>query len=103
MIQRALGPDAEHHMGLRVWRLGPAGLVATQNEPYSVLQETLREQFPEIPLFVLGITNGTVGYMPPQETYGQGRYLEQQSPYLPGCLERVTEGAARGLQELFRV
>ncbi len=103
MIQRALGPDPAHHMGLRVWRLGSAGLVATQNEPYSDLQTTLRRRFPDIPLFVLGVTNSTVGYMPPQETYGQGRYQEWQSPYLPGCLERVTERATEGLRELFKL
>ncbi len=90
-------------MGLRVWRLGSAGLVATQNEPYSDLQTTLRRRFPDIPLFVLGVTNSTVGYMPPQETYGQGRYQEWQSPYLPGCLERVTERATEGLRELFKL
>ena len=102
MIQRALGPDPEHHMGLRVWRLGPAGLVATQNEPYSDLQVTLRQRFPDMPLFVLGVTNGAVGYMPPAETYGQGRYQEWQSPYKPGCLEQVTESASEALRELFR-
>lgn len=102
MIQRALGPDSDHHMGLRVWRLGGAGLVATQNEAYSIFQQTLRQRFPQIPLFVLGITNSTVGYMPPQETYGKGIYQEQQSPYLPGCLEKVTESATEGLARLFR-
>ncbi|MCC7161815.1 MAG: neutral/alkaline non-lysosomal ceramidase N-terminal domain-containing protein [Anaerolineae bacterium] len=102
MIQRALGPDPEHHMELRVWRLGPAGLVASQNEPYSDLQTTLRQRFPDMPLFVLALTNGAVGYMPPQETYGQGRYQEWQSPYKPGCLERVTESATEGLKKLFR-
>lgn len=102
MIQRALGPDPEHHMSLRVWRLGPAALVATQNEPYSDMQVTLRERFPDMPLFVLGITNGAVGYMPPRETYGQGRYQEWQSPYKPGCLEQVIDSATEGVQELFR-
>lgn len=102
MIQRALGPDPDHHMGLRVWRLGQAGLVETQNEAYSVFQQTLRRQFPAIPLFVLGITNGTVGYMPPRETYGKGIYQEQQSPYAAGCLERVTDSAIQGLAMLFR-
>ena len=54
-----------------------------------------------MPLFVLGLTNGAVGYMPPQETYGQGRYQEWQSPYKPGCLELVTERATQGLEKLF--
>jgi hypothetical protein len=103
MIARALGPDTEHHMPIRVWRLGRAALVASQNEPYSLLQTTLRKRFPNMPLFVLGLTNGTVGYMPPAETYGQGRYQEWQSPYLPGNLEKLIDKATEGVQELFDV
>jgi hypothetical protein len=103
MIARALGPDTEHHMPIRVWRLGPAAIVASQNEPYSLLQTTLRQRFPNIPLIVMALTNGTVGYMPPAETYGQGRYQEWQSPYLPGNLEMLIEKATRGIQQLFDV
>ena len=45
-------------------------------------------------------TNGGVGYLPPRETYGSGRYQEQQSPYAPGCLEQSIEAAADALSEL---
>ena len=45
-------------------------------------------------------TNGGVGYLPPRETYGSGRYQEQQSPYAPGCLEEATEAAAAALEPL---
>lgn len=101
MIQRALGPDPEHHLPIWVWRLGQAGLVAVPNEPYSIFQQTLREKFSERPLFVLGVSNGSVGYLPPRETYGQGRYQEQQSPFAPGCLEKAMDAAENGVRELF--
>jgi hypothetical protein len=45
-------------------------------------------------------TNGGVGYLPPRETFGTGRYQEQQSPYAPGCLERSIEAAAAALDDL---
>jgi len=59
-IQRTLGSDPIHHMPLWVWRLGQAALVAIPNEAYSTLQTTLRQQFADVPLFVLGVTNGTL-------------------------------------------
>ena len=34
------------------------------------------------------------------ETYGSGRYQEQQSPYAPGCLEQAIEAAAEVLAGL---
>jgi hypothetical protein len=51
-------------------------------------------------LFVLGVTNGMVGYLPPRETYGKGLYQEWQSPYAAGCLEKAMEEAEKGVEEL---
>ena len=100
LLHRALGPDPVHHMPLWVWRLGDAALVAIPNEPYSVVQQTLRGRFPGRPLLVLGVTNGTLGYLPPKEIYGTGIYQEWQSPYAPGCMETVIEAAAQGIAQL---
>ncbi len=80
-------------MPIWAWRLGEALLVAVGNEPYSVFQTELRRRFAGTPVFVLMTTNGGVGYLPPRETYGSGRYQEQQSPYAPGCLEQSIEAA----------
>lgn len=102
LFQKALGPDPVHHMPIWIWRLGHATLVAVPNEPYSLLQTSLREQFMGTPLLVLGVSNQTLGYLPPRETYGQGRYQEWQSPYAPGCLEKTIEVAASGLAEVLR-
>jgi hypothetical protein len=49
---------------------------------------------------VLGVTNRTMGYLSPEETYGTGLYQEQQSPFAPGCLEQTIEVAAEALEEL---
>ncbi|MBA3329870.1 MAG: hypothetical protein H0T39_03180, partial [Actinobacteria bacterium] len=45
-------------------------------------------------------TNGTTGYLSPEQTYGTGLYQEQQSPFAPGCLEQSIEFAADALEEL---
>ena len=60
------------------------------------------ERFAGTPLLVLGVTNRTMGYLSPEETYGTGLYQEQQSPFAPGCLEQTIEVAAGALEELRR-
>ena len=85
-------------MPIWIWQLGQAISAAMPNEPYSLLQTTLRQRFPGAPLLVLGVTNGNFGYLPPATTYGQGRYQEQQSPFAAGCLERVIEAATEAMQ-----
>ena len=99
-LRLALGDGPVHSMPLWAWRLGEALLVAVGNEPYSVFQQELRRRFPGTPVFVLMTTNGGVGYLPPRETYGTGRYQEQQSPYAPGCLEQSIEEAGDVLEAL---
>ena len=99
-IQAALGDDPVHAMPLWVWRLGDALLVACPNEAYSQMQTELRARFPHQPVLVLGCTNGTVGYLPPRDSYGSGLYQEQQSPFLPGCLEQTIEAASLAMEAL---
>jgi hypothetical protein len=99
-LREELGDGPTHAMPIWTWRLGEALLVAIGNEPYAVFQQELRRRFPGTPVFVLMTTNGGVGYLPPRETFGSGRYQEQQSPYAPGCLEEAIEAAAAALAEL---
>jgi len=99
-LSQALGDGPVYAMPVWTWRLGDALLVAIPNEPYSVLQVELRERFAGTPLLVLGVTNRTMGYLSPAETYGTGLYQEQQSPFAPGCLEQTIEAAATALEEL---
>jgi hypothetical protein len=96
-IREDLGDGDVYRMSLWIWRLGDAVAVAIPNEPYSSIQTALRSSFVANPILVLGVTNGTLGYLGPAETYGTGRYQEKQSPFLPGCLEHVTAAAAAGV------
>ena len=89
-------------MPLWTWRLGDALLVAVPDELYSAFQVELRRRLEGMPIFVLTTTNGGVGYLCPRETYGSGRYQEQQSPYAPGCLEEAIDASAAALTDLRR-
>jgi hypothetical protein len=100
LLQEALGSDPTHTMPVWIWRLGQSALVAIPNEPYSVLQQRLRQRFVGTPLLVLGVTNGTAGYLTPQELYGHGIYQERQSPFASGCLEATIAAAEHGLEQV---
>jgi hypothetical protein len=101
MIRDDLGEGDVYRMPIWSWRLGDAALVAIPNEPYSILQTSLRKAFAGHPVMVMGVTNSTLGYLCPAELYGTGRYQEIQSPFLPGCLELTAAGASRSLAKLF--
>ena len=102
LLERSLGPDSVHHMPLWAWRLGEAIVVAICQEPYAVVQQTLRQRYPGVPIVVMGVTNRSYGYLPPRELYGKGLYQEQQSPYEPGCMELALEAASHAVAELVR-
>jgi len=95
-----ISDDPVFAMPIWAWRLGEALVVAIPNEPYAVLQTELRRRFPGVPVLVLGVTNRTMGYLSPEETYGTGLYQEQQSPFAPGCLEQTIEAATQALEKL---
>jgi hypothetical protein len=99
-IREVMGDGATYDLTLWFWRLGDALLIAVPEEPYSILQTTLRARFPETPVLVLGVTNGGLGYLPPRERYSDNLYQVWQSPYTAGCLEAVIAAAEAGLAEL---
>ncbi len=101
LFQKSMGRDADHHMPLWFWRLGHLAVVAVPDELYSRYQQDVRSVMGDTPVLVLGVTNGTYGYMPPKEFYGDGRYQVNQSPYAPGCLEQVTEVSQKEVAALF--
>ncbi len=84
-----------------VWRLGDAIAVAIPGEAYSIFQHSLRDAFPQTPILVLGVTNGGVGYLPPQDRYTEETlYQVWQSPYAAGSLEAVAAAAEKQIRAM---
>lgn len=87
-----------------VWRIGDAVWVALDGEHYSVLQTTLRERFPGVPLMIGTLANGSnVWYLPDNESYGRGLYQEEVSILAKGSLEQVIEAATSAIRRLLAV
>lgn len=95
-------PEGDHFpYQLAVWRMGDAVWVATQGEPYSLLQTSLRRSFPQVPIVVASLANGWgPSYLPPVELYGRGIYQESIALLAPGSLEHVIAEAATRIEQL---
>ena len=79
---------------LHLWQIGDAFLLSVPAEPYSALQRELRARFPDRPIFISVVTNGTLAYLLPRDLYGKNLYQDWVSFPGPGGLELVLETAA---------
>lgn len=99
-LRRVLGDEDSFALPIWTWRIGDAIVVGCMGEAYSVVQTTLRERFPEHHLVCMNLINGTIGYLPPAETYDLDLYQVWQSPFARGCLERYLEAADAQIRSL---
>ncbi len=95
----ALPPGKVYPYPLRCWRMGDAVWLAFDGEHYNVLQRTLRARFPDTPLIIGTIANGSnVWYVPNAESYGKGLYQEEASILAKGSLEKLIEAASETIE-----
>ena len=87
-----LPPGEEFPFPVEVWRLGDAIWVAVGGEHYQKLQRELRQRFPETPIVVGTLANGSnVWYVLDADSYGRGLYQESVSILAQGSLERLID------------
>jgi hypothetical protein len=81
-------------------QLGDALWLAVEGEHYQVLQTTLRQRFPGVPIIVITVANGArPTYLPPREIYGKGIYQESIAVLAPGCLEKLIDTIGERIQQ----
>ena len=91
------GPDCAFRF--TVTRVGDAFWVATGGEPYSLLQRSLREQFPDLAVMVSPLAGDMpVAYLLTQDSYGKGLYQEEPSSLAKGCLEKLIDAVAEEMK-----
>jgi hypothetical protein len=84
-----------------VWRMGDAIWIALNGEHYNVLQRRLRAKFPNTPLVIVTLVNGSrVWYLPDAASYGKGLYQEEASILAAGSLEKLMNALRRAVQRL---
>jgi hypothetical protein len=90
-------------------RIGDGLILSTPGELFTELGWAIKQRAPGLPTVALGYTNGTVGYLPTEEAYGEGGYEPAYSnrsygtpaTVAPECARMVVETAVRLGERLF--
>ena len=83
-----------------LWRIGDAFWLAVEGEPYQILQRSLRERFPGVPIMVASLAGGArANYMIPAGAYGTGRYPDTIAVLAKGSLETVIDEAGKQIED----
>ena len=93
----------ERQTWLQVIRLGRVALVGVPGELFAHLGLEIRRRSPFRHTYVIGLANGTIGYIGDREAYGLGGYqlwAGLHSPSAPGTGEALVEQALAMLREV---
>jgi hypothetical protein len=99
-IRQVLGEGKTFAMPLWVWRIGDAFLVGCMMEAYSWVQHHLRQRFPDNPIIYMNLVNGSIGYLPTAELYGEEVYQVWQTPFERGSLEILANAYEEAIKSL---
>lgn len=92
-VRQTIGEGTSTPIGVWTFRAGDVIFVGHPVEAYSNFQLELRRRFPHQAIIAMNVVNGTLGYFPPAELYGQDIYQVWQAPFAQGCLEQLIDTA----------
>lgn len=94
-------PGEKFPLLVRVLRLGDGAWVFVEGEHYQYLQRELRGRFPNHPIVVCTIVDGSrCIYLPTADTYGKGIYQESIAVLAAGSLEKLTDEIGKQIAEV---
>jgi hypothetical protein len=95
-----LPPGPTFPLPVTLWQMGDAVWLAVEGEHYQALQRELRRRFPDVPLVVVTLANGSrPTYLPTADVYGKGIYQESIAVLAPGCLEQLIDVVGQEIAE----
>jgi hypothetical protein len=83
-------------------RIGAVALVTVPGELFSALGRRIRERSPFPLTYIVGYTDGHVGYLPGVREYEAGGYEALASPLVPDAGDQVVEACVGLLESLKR-
>lgn len=99
-LRKTLGDADTYPFPAWIWKVGNAFIVGYPGEAFSLLQRELRSTFPDYRVVVMNVTNGSIGYLPPDPLYDVDMYEVWQTPLDRGCLEKVRDTCIETMREL---
>ncbi len=101
-LRRTLGDADTYRFSVWVWKVGDSFLVGYPGEAFTTLQRDLRSAFPDHRIIVMNVTNGSIGYLPPDELYDYDMYEVWQTPLDRGCHEAIRDACLATIGDLAR-
>jgi hypothetical protein len=101
-LRQVLGDGTTFPLEVWAWRIGDALILGSPAEPYSWIQQSLRERFPANAIAWINCLNGAIGYLAPAGVYGKEMYQVWQSPFERGSLEALESAVAGMVQDLLK-
>jgi hypothetical protein len=96
-----LPPGDSFPLPVQLWRMGDSVWIGLNGEHYNLLQRELRSRFPDVPIVVGTLANGSdVSYLLDEASYGKGLYQEKVSLLAKGCLETLIDAIAARIRKL---
>lgn len=99
-VRQTLGDAETFPFPVWIWKVGDAFLVGYPGEAFTALQRGLRAAFPDHRVVVMNVTNGSIGYLPPDALYDVDMYEVWQTPLDRGCLEKIQVACIQTMTEL---
>jgi hypothetical protein len=99
-MREKIGDGATYDMPLVAWRLGGGVMFGAPVELYSDFQIRLRARHPGLPIAVMNICNGYLGYLPPREAYSLDVYPVRIALFAAGGAERALDAASAMIDSL---
>jgi hypothetical protein len=94
-----LPPGRSFPLPITLWKIGDAVWLAVEGEHYNLLQRSLRVRFPNVPIVVATLANGSrPTYLPTAETYGKGIYQESIALLASGSLEKLIDAVEKQME-----
>jgi hypothetical protein len=88
---------------LQGMRIGPIALLSTPGEPFIELNRRIVASSPFAHTLFSGYSNGGFGYLPNRESFEEGGFEVETTPFAPGAGERLVDESLKLLAELAAV
>lgn len=97
---RTLPEGDSYPYPMTAWQTGDILWLAVEGEPYYELQQRVSAAFPDRPVIVMPLANGSESsYLPPRDRYGKPLYQAEIAVLDAGCLESIAESAIQQFRE----
>ena len=95
VLRRGIDGHTELAMPIQALRVGPAVLVAIPGELFVELGLGIKQSRKDLQVFVAGYANGSWGYLPTSDAFGQGGYEVETSVFNESMGEALVKGASQ--------